>query len=185
MTFTSLLLPIALSAVAAFLASFVLHMALPWHRNDYRSVPDEAAATNALRPLAIPPGDYMVPRPADPAEMRSPGFAARVKEGPNIIMTVLPNGPWTMGRNLGLWFAYLVVIISIAACIACSLLGAGARPSVVFHLIAAVSFLGFAGALWQMSIWWRRSWMTTIRATVDGAIYAAIAGGIFAWLWPH
>jgi len=39
-------------------------------------------------------------------------------------------------------------------------------------------------ALWQMSIWYRRAWSTTIKATVDGLIYALLTAGTFGWLWP-
>ena len=46
------------------------------------------------------------------------------------------------------------------------------------------AFLGFTAALWQMSIWYRRSWITTAKATVDGLIYAGLAAGTFGWLWP-
>ena len=38
---TALWLPILLSAVIVFFASFVLHMLLPIHRGDYRQLPDE------------------------------------------------------------------------------------------------------------------------------------------------
>ena len=68
----SLWLPILLSAVIVFLASFVLHMALPWHHADYAQVPEEEKARAALRPLGIPPGDYMVPHPTSAEGMRSP-----------------------------------------------------------------------------------------------------------------
>jgi hypothetical protein len=47
------------------------------------------------------------------------------------------------------------------------------------------AFLGYAGALWQMSIWYRRAWSTTIKATVDGLIYALLTAGTFGWLWPR
>ena len=39
-------------------------------------------------------------------------------------------------------------------------------------------------ALWQISIWYHRSWATTIRSTIDGLIYAALTAGFFGWLWP-
>ena len=111
----ALWLPILLSAVIVFIASSVIHMVLPWHKNDYARVPDEERLRSALQPLAIPPGDYVVPRPSGREELRAPEFLARVNEGPNLVLTVLPNGPWTMGRNLGLWFAYLVVVAVFAA----------------------------------------------------------------------
>ncbi|HZD85700.1 MAG TPA: hypothetical protein VE052_07285, partial [Gemmatimonadaceae bacterium] len=65
-------LPILLSAVIVFVMSSIIHMASPWHKSDYRRVPNEDQLRNALRPMAIPPGDYMVPRPAERKEMRSP-----------------------------------------------------------------------------------------------------------------
>ncbi|HET7109995.1 MAG TPA: hypothetical protein VFI41_03915, partial [Gemmatimonadales bacterium] len=59
----SLWLPILLSAVAVFIVSAVIHMALQfWHRNDFRTVPNEDAVMAALRPFDIPPGDYIVPQ---------------------------------------------------------------------------------------------------------------------------
>ena len=59
----SLWLPILLSAVIVFLMSSVLHMFTPWHKSDYLKVPNEDRVMDTLRPLAIPPGDYMMPRP--------------------------------------------------------------------------------------------------------------------------
>ena len=58
---------------------------------------------DALRPLAIPPGDYMVPRPANMEELKSPAFAEKAKRGPVVVMTVMPNGIMSMGRNLAQW----------------------------------------------------------------------------------
>jgi hypothetical protein len=33
-------------------------------------------------------------------------------------------------------------------------------------------------------VWYGRSWMTTIRSTIDGLVYALITAGTFVWLWP-
>src|SRR5437016_10266166 len=70
----SLWLPILLSAVGVFLASSVLHMFTGWHKSDYLKVPNEDRVMDTLRPLAIPPGDYMMPRPESTEQMRSPAF---------------------------------------------------------------------------------------------------------------
>lgn len=180
----ALWLPILLSAVIVFIASSLIHMASPWHKSDYPAVPNEDAARAALGGLAIPPGDYMMPRVTSREEMRSPEFAEKVKQGPNMILTVLPNGPWSMGRNLSLWFLYLVAVGGFTACIAARTLPVGAEYLSVFQLVALVAFVGYAVALWQMSIWYRRAWSTTIKATVDGVIYALLTAGTFGWLWP-
>ncbi len=39
---------------------------------------------------ALTPGDYMMPRPSSMAEMQSPAFLEKVKQGPKVVMTVLP-----------------------------------------------------------------------------------------------
>ncbi len=159
----SLWLPILLSAVAVFVASFVLHMVLPWHKGDYAQLPREAQVMDALRPFAIAPGDYMVPRPADPAQMKTPQFQEKLQKGPVMILTVMPNGMFSMGNALAQWFVYCLV---------------------VGLFTGAVAFVSYALALWQISIWYHRSWATTIRSTIDGLIYAALTAGFFGWLWP-
>jgi hypothetical protein len=180
----SLWLPILLSAVAVFIASFVTHMVLPWHKGDYAQLPQEAQVMDALRPFAIAPGDYMAPRPADPAQMKKPEFREKLQKGPVMILTVMPNGMFSMGNALAQWFVYCLVVGLFAAYVGCSTLPFGAPYLKVFRITGTVAFVGYALALWQMSIWYHRSWATTIRSTIDGLIYAALSAGFFGWLWP-
>ena len=182
---SALWLPILLSAVFVFLASFVLHMALPWHKHDYRGVPQEEQVVAALRPLAIPPGDYMVPKAKSMDQMRSPEFTGQLRQGPVVVMTVLPNGPTAMGPLLAKWLVYLLVVSFIAGGIAAHVLPQGTEHHVIMHLTGMVAFLAYALALWQMAIWFRRSLGTTVRATIDGLVYGLITGATFAWLWPR
>lgn len=182
---TALWLPILLSVAIVFVASSILHMGPLWHKHDYPKVPNEEGLRAALRPLAIPPGDYIVPRPTSREELRDPKFSEKVNEGPNLILTVLPNGPWSMGRNFGLWLAYLLVVSIFAAYVAGRALPSGTAYIHVFRFVGATAFLGYAAALWQLSIWYRRAWSMTIKATVDGLIYALLTAGIFGWLWPR
>ena len=181
----ALLVPIVLSAVIVFVASSIIHMALPWHKNDYPKLPNEERVREALRPLAIPPGDYMVPRAASMQDMKSAEFTAKMNEGPVMVVTVMPNGPWAMGKNLAQWFVYSVVVGVFAAYVAGRALPPGAPYLRVFQLVGVTAFMGYALALWQLSIWYRRDWMTTIKSTVDGLIYGLLTAGTFGWLWPH
>src|SRR5438067_1390002 len=181
----ALSLPILLSAVLVFVVSSVIHMASPWHKGDYPKLSNEDRVMDALRPLAIPPGDYMMPRPASREEMRSPQFLEKFKRGPVMMFTVWPGGSMSMGRQLVQWFLYAVAVGCFAAYVAGRALSAGAPSAQVFRLAGVTAFVGYSLALWQMSIWYRRSWTITIKATVDGVIYALLTAAAFAWLWPH
>ena len=181
---TALWLPILLSAVIVFIVSSIIHMVTPWHKNEYPKMENEEKVMDALRPLNIPPGDYMVPRASSTQEMRSPEFNEKMKKGPKMVFTVLPNGPTPMGKSLFFWFLYSVVVAIFAAYVAGRALPAGAAYLQVFRFVGTVSFVGYSLALWQMSIWYARNWGTTIKATLDGLIYALFTAGTFGWLWP-
>ncbi len=184
---TSLLalwLPILVSAVVVFAVSALIHMATPWHKNDYLKLDKEAAFIDAVRPLALPPGDYLVPRASSMAEMRAPEFTDKLNQGPVVVMTVLPNGPMAIGSNLACWFVYSLVIGVFAGYIASRALPPGAPYLSVFRFVGATAFMCYSLALWQLSIWYRRSLITTIKANIDGLIYALFTAGVFGWLWP-
>lgn len=181
----ALWLPILLSSVVVFLASSVIHMMLLWHRNDYPKVPNEDKVMNALRPLAIPPGDYMLPRASSMQEMRTPEFVEKIKKGPVMVLTVMPNEMPGMGKNLVQWFLYSAVVGFFAAYVAGRALPVGAQYLDVFRFVGTTTFIGYSVALWQMSIWYKRSWSTTLKATVDGLVYALLTAGTFGWLWPR
>ncbi len=182
---TALWLPILLSAVLIFVVSSIIHMALPWHKNDYRKVPNEAKVMETLRPFALPPGDYMMPRATSTNEMRTPEFTDKLKKGPVMVFTVLPSGQMAMGASLVQWFVYSLIVSLLAAYVAGRALPAGTDYLHVFRFVGTTAFIGYAVALWQMSIWYRRSWATTFKATVDGLLYALLTAGVFGWLWPH
>src|ERR1700676_4223453 len=92
-------LPIFLSSVLVFVASSIIHTVSPWHKSDYPKAPNEDQLMEPVRPLEIPPGDYMVPRPSSGKDMRSPEFLEKLNKGPVMILTILPNGMMSMNRN--------------------------------------------------------------------------------------
>lgn len=183
-TLFSLWLPVVLSAVFVFVASSVIHMFTPWHKSDVRKTPRQDEVMDALRPFAIPPGDYMLPRCESMKDMKSPEFAAKLEKGPVMIFTVRPNGNTGMGSSLVLWFVYSLVVSAFAAFLCAHTATYGASCHRICGVAGVAAFLGYAGALPQFSIWWGRSWATTIKGLIDGAIYAAITGATLCWLWP-
>ncbi len=182
---TALWLPILVSLVVVFILSSAIHMASPWHKSDFPRLANEDAVMDALRPLALPPGDYMFPRPSSMAEMKSPEFVARVNRGPRAIMTVLPNGYAGMTGSLVGWAIFILVVTFIAAAQASVLLHVGAHGHAVFHTVGLFALAAYCFALWPLSIWYGRSWGISAKSTVDGLIYAAATAFIFMWLWPR
>jgi len=181
----ALWVPILVSGAFVFIVSSLIHMVLPWHKNDYPKAPDEGKILDALRPLAIPPGAYFMPHPSSMKEMGSPEFIDKLKRGPVLMLQVRKNGPDSMGPRLALWFLYSIVVTIFAALVAGSALSVGAPYRSVFHYVALTAFAGYSIALWQMSIWYDRPWILTVKSTVDGLIYALVTAGTFGWLWPR
>ena len=182
---SALWLPILLSTIVVFVLSSLIHMVAPWHKGDYSKVSNEDKLMDALRQFAIPAGDYIVPRPSNRQEMQSPEFAEKLKKGPVMVLTIWPGGSASMARNLVLWFVYSAVVGIFAAYVTSRALPVGSVYLRVFRFIGTTAFMGYSLALWQMSIWYRRKWSTTIKASIDGLIYALFTAGVFGWLWPR
>ena len=180
----SLLIPIVVSAVFVFIASSIIHMATPFHKNDLKKFPNEDDVTNAMRGLGLRPGDYAMPKADSMKEMSSPEFIAKMKAGPVAFITVRPAGEVSMTGNLVQWFLYSIVVSIFAAYVAGISLAPGAEYLKVFQIVGAVAFTGYALALPQSSIWWSKSWGATIRSMIDGLIYGLLTAGVFGWLWP-
>jgi len=182
-TLTQLLLPALLSAVAVFLVSSLIHMLTPWHAGDYTKLPNEDEVLAALRPFNIVPGTYLGPRPG-PKEFGTPEFRAKLQRGPNVMMTIMPNTAGGMGQQLATWFVYAAVVALFAGYITSRAVGAGVDRSLVFKFVGAIAFAAYSLGLWQMSIWYRRSWVVTFKSTIDGLVYGGLTAAVFAWLWP-
>ena len=180
----SLVFPVLLSALLVFITSFIIYVLLPYHRTDFERLPDEEGVTAALRPLAIPPGEYMLPHAEAPSDMKDPAFIQRMNEGPVAIMTVAPPGSPTMRSRLALWFLYCVFVGVLTAYITGRALEPGAPRLEVMRFAAAVSFTAYTVANWQNSIWYWRAWSTNVKNTFDGLVYALVTAAAFSWIWP-
>jgi hypothetical protein len=179
----TLWLPILVSAVLVFIASSVIHMAPLWHRNELGAPPDADRLQDALRPFGLQPGEYMVPRPKDMKDCNTPEFIEKLKRGPNLIMTVIANGPMSMSRPLVQWFIFVLVVSVLTAYLAAATLPADATYLAVFRVAGTTAFIAYAAGVWPQSIWYHRPWRTTLKFTLDGLIYGLLTGGAFGWLW--
>ncbi len=128
--------------------------------------------------------DYCAPYAGSMEAMKSEAFQEKFKKGPVVTMTVSDGSAMNMGRQLMQWFLYSVVISLFAAYMTGRVLPAGAPYLEVFRVAGTVAFMGYAMALPQFSIWYKRNWNTTLRSMFDGLLYSLLTAGTFGWLWP-
>ena len=181
----SLLIPIVLSAVFVFIASSIIHMATPWHKNDLMKLPDEDGVMNALRAFKLPPGNYAFPKADSMADMKSPAFTEKMKAGPVAFMTVRPGWDFNMGGTLFKWFLFSLLVSLFAGYIAGVAFAPGTEYLRIMQVAGCVAFVGYSMAQMHESIWWGRRWSWTIRNMLDGLLYGLLTGGTFGWLWPR
>jgi hypothetical protein len=182
----ALWIPILVAAVFVFGASSLIHMFLPYHKKDFRGLPDEDGVLGALRQFDVPAGDYVFPYAGgDPEVMKSEEFRAKAAEGPAAFMTVLPKGnPFAMGAQLTQWFIYCVLVSLVAAYITGRAVAPGGDYLEVFRFAGATAFSAYGLGIVQRSIWFHQSWSTTLKSLFDSLVYGLLTAGAFGWLWP-
>jgi len=181
---TALWLPILLSAVFVFIASTILHMLIPIHKGDYQKLPGEEKVLAEMRTQGVQPGEYMFPSACSMKEMATPEMIEKYTKGPVGFMTVVPSGPWAMGKNLVQWFCYSILVSVFTAYVADHALSAGAEYLAVFRLTGTVAIVAYAFANIPNSIWRGTPWSITLKFAFDGIIYGLVTAGAFGWLWP-
>ena len=184
-TIPDLWAPILLSAVLAFLASSLIWMALPWHRSDFRQLPDEAAVAEALRRQPPEPGQYVIPYAGSMAAMKDPDYVERMERGPVGLLVMTRPGPRGMGRNLAIWFVYLLVISVFVAYVGSRTLAPGTPYLEVFRIAGTVAVLAYSAAVVPSGIWFWRPWKVVVKDALDGVVYGLLTAGVFGWLWPR
>jgi len=182
---SALWLPIVLSAVFVFIASSIVHMALPYHKSDCLKLANEEAVREGVRKANPKPGEYAFPRPESMKEMASPEMVKKYNEGPVGMLIVYPNQLPSMGKALLQWFLYCVFISFVVAYLATLALPKGLEYSNVFRFIGTAAIVVYATCNATNSIWKGSSWGTTLKFAFDGVIYGLVTAGTFGWLWPN
>lgn len=177
---TQLWLPIVLSTIAIFFASFLSWMVLGLHKNDWKKAPDEDSLTKALVDCGLKRGaTYMLPMCDTPERMKSPEFQQRLAAGPNGIITLFDKND--MGRNLVLTFIYFGVTTVILAYLAAIGLPAGTPFATVFRFFAVAGLLTHLAAMVPQSVWFKNR---IVAHAIESIAFALILGGIFGAMWP-
>lgn len=181
---TALWIPILLSAVIVFIASSIMHMVLPYHRSDYKQLPDEDKVLAALRAAGVSRGVYMFPF-CTHKNMKSPEIAEKQKLGPVGSITVFPAGAVNLSKYLVNWFLYCVVIGIFTAYLTGRTVAHGAHYLSVFRVAGTVAFMAYGVGQLSDGIWKNQPWGTTFKHVFDGLVFGLLTAGTFGWLWPR
>jgi hypothetical protein len=180
----SLWIPVLVSAVVVFVISSILHMALTYHRADYKRLPNEDAVRDALGKGSLAPGLYQLPYCASMKEMQDAGHKAKYEQGPVGVVTIVRNGMPAMPKHLGQWFVFSVFVSFTSAYVARHTLHPGDDGMLVTRITGTVAFAAYGLTNVLDSIWKGQPWSNTGRSLIDGAIYAVATGATFCLLWP-
>lgn len=178
----SLWLPVILSTIALFFASFVAWTVLPHHRPDYRRWPDEDALLTQVRESGAKPGEYAFPY-CDHASMKDEAVMARYRQGPWGIVNVWPGQP-NMPANMAKTIVYFLVVTVAIAYVGTRALPTGAAFGDVFQVVGTTGILAYAAGQICREIWFTRPLRAKLMDFLDGVAYGVITGLIFGWLWP-
>lgn len=184
MPFGSLWLPVVLSAVAVWFVSAILHMALKYHRADYKQLAGEDAVAPPLRQAAKAPGVYVIPYAMDPGQMKDPAIQKKYEEGPVALITVLRNGPPNLGKHLVQWFLFCLLVSFVTGYVARHTLSPGTDGLNVLRVTGTLAFIAYGFGYFQDSIWKGIPWSNSLRGLIDAAVYAVVTGLVFRFLWP-
>jgi len=180
----ALWLPIVLSAVFVFVASFIMHMLLGYHSSDYQQLPEEDKLLSALRSAAVKRGLYVFPH-CTHKNMNSPAVIEKRKLGPVGFMTIVPSGPPAMPKFLIQWFVYCLVIGFFVAYLTAHTVPSGAGYRAVFRVAGTAAFLAYGLGHLSNGIWKGEPWSVTLKEVFDGLVYGLLTAGTFGWLWPR
>jgi hypothetical protein len=181
---SALWLPIVVSAVFVWIASFLMWMVLPVHKGEWKGVSDEKGFMGALTEMGVQPGQYMFPWADDGRRMKDPEFLAALQRGPTGTLHVWP-GQANMGTNLILsLLVYMLVSTFVAYVAYYAPIAAGTDYLHIFRITGAMATAVYVFGRMPNDIWFRTPSGSIIRSIVDGVVYGLVTAGAFGWLWP-
>ncbi len=172
-------LPILLSGVAIFFASFLSWMVLQLHEQDWQRLKREDEFLAGVRGINPPNGSFMFPRCEHPKDMQSEEFQKKWKDGPRGIVTFFPET--NMGTNLALTMLLFIAVNFTLAYLGTIAFRRGEEFITIFRFFATASLLVYLTGILQHAIWFKAR---VVGHIIESIAYALIAGAIFAALWP-
>ena len=181
-TLLELWMPILISAIAVWFASFLAWAVLPHHKKDYTKFPDQDKLMDFIRSSNAKAGQYIFPY-CEYSDLKDPEMKTFYERGPHGHLN-LWKGPASMGRNM-CWTVVSLLIISIfVAYVTAEAREFGSDFFSVFQIATTVAFMAHCFGSILNDIWFRKPFRAVFMEFIDAIVFAAITGAIFAFMWP-
>ncbi|WP_299074482.1 hypothetical protein [uncultured Paraglaciecola sp.] len=181
---SDLWLAILVTGLLSWVASAFIHMLFKYHNADYKGLSNEQGVSIALAETSPSPGLYTLPYCSDMQAMAEEAMQKKFTEGPVAMVTIMPNGMPNMGKLLSQQIVFFITGSFLIGYLASISIVQSADHIMVFRQVFVAGFLTYGWAQIPISIWMGQPWANCLRYLLDALIYAAVAGAIFALLWP-
>ncbi len=179
----NLWLPVLVSSIAVFFASFLAWMVVGHHKPDWRELPDERRVGELLQNAGVQPGRYLFPLAQNREQMADPVKQQLLKSGPWGTINLFPAAP-AMGRNLILtWLFYLTTSLFVAY-LGTLALEPGATFLQVFQVTGTAGILAYCFGFVPNAIWFGTPLRAVLMDVLDGLTFGLLTGAVFGILWP-
>lgn len=179
----ALWLPILVSAVAVFFASFLAWVVIGHHTPDWKELPEEEGTMDFLRKSGVHAGLYMFPMARTQEQLKDEAKQQRMNTGPWGTINVW-SGPVHMGSNLLRTFVFYLVTSFFIGYLGTLGLDPGATFSKVFQLTGTAGILAYAFGGIPNHIWFGTHRRPMLMDIIDGVAFGLITGLVFALMWP-
>lgn len=172
-------LPIVLSGLATHVLSTLAWMVLPHHKTEWNRLPAENEFQDWAQRNGISSGQYIFPFAGSGSEANAEEF--KQKQLKNNGMIVFWSTPINMGKAIALTLAFFMTVAFVIGYLASIAVPAGAPFVRVIQFVTTVALLTHCAGKFPHVFWFRRSIAMDL---VDGVLFSAATGLIFAALWP-
>ena len=175
-------LPILVSAVAVFFASFLAWVVIGHHKPDWNELPEEGDTIDQLRKSGVKPGMYIFPMCRTKEAMANEVKQQRMTSGPWGTVNIWSRQV-SMPRNLVQSFLFYMVTSFFIAYLGTLALEPGADFLKVFQVTGTAGILAYAFGVVPNAIWFGTHCRPLLMDIIDGVCFGLITGAVFGLLW--
>lgn len=183
--FGSLWLQVVIVAVVTFIASAIFWTVAPWHKTEFKALPNEDAVRKALHDQGVTDGQWRIPFSENGEDFKKPEFLKRFETGPVGLIQLETPAPITMGPRLLKTFLFFFVVAFFTAYCLRQAFPVGAEYMRVFQLAGGISLAAHGFGQIPDNIWFSKSCRRVTLQLIYSVVYALLSAGIFASMWPR